>query len=70
MHESLSRLETLDPRQSQLVELRYFGGLTVEAAAEVLRVSSKTVTREWKAAKAWLYGDLKDGYGDDAGQLE
>jgi RNA polymerase sigma factor (TIGR02999 family) len=70
VHESLSRLEKLDPRQSRIVELRYFGGLTVEEVAEVLGVSSKTVTREWKTAKAWLYGDLKEGHGDDAQQLE
>jgi len=70
VHESLSRLEKLDPRQSQIVELRYFGGLTVEEVAEVLRVSSKTVTREWNTAKAWLYGDLKERHGDDARQLE
>ena len=66
VHESLSRLEKLDPRQSRIVELRYFGGLTVEEVAEVLGVSSKTVTREWNTAKAWLYGDLKDGHADDA----
>jgi len=66
VHESLSRLEKLDPRQSHIVELRYFGGLTVEEVAEVLGVSSKTVRREWNSAKAWLYGDLKDGHEDDA----
>jgi RNA polymerase sigma factor (TIGR02999 family) len=60
VHESLSRLEKLDPRQSHIVEMRYFGGLTVEEVAEVLGVSSKTVTREWNTAKAWLYGDLKE----------
>jgi RNA polymerase sigma factor (TIGR02999 family) len=70
VHESLSRLEKLDPRASRIVELRYFGGLTVEEVAEVLGISSKTVTREWNTAKAWLYGDLKDGHEDDAGQLE
>jgi RNA polymerase sigma factor (TIGR02999 family) len=70
VHESLSRLEKLDPRESRIVELRYFGGLTVEEVAEVVGVSSKTVTREWNTAKAWLYGDLKDGHADDAGQLE
>ena len=70
VHESLSRLEKLDPRQSRIVELRYFGGLSVEEVAEVLRVSSKTVTREWNTAKAWLYGDLKERHGDDARQLE
>jgi len=70
VHESLSRLEKLDPRQSHIVELRYFGGLTVEEVAEVLGVSSKTVTREWNTAKAWLYGDLRERSADDAPRLE
>ncbi len=60
VNESLSRLEKLDPRQARIVELRYFGGLTVDEVAEVLGVSSKTVMREWNTAKAWLYGDLKE----------
>jgi RNA polymerase sigma factor (TIGR02999 family) len=60
VHESLSRLEMLDARQARIVELRYFGGLTVEEAAEVLGISAKTVMRELNVAKAWLYGDLKD----------
>ena len=59
VHESLSRLEKVDARQSRIVELRYFGGLTVEETAEVMGVSTKTVIRELKVAKAWLYGDLK-----------
>ena len=70
VNESLSRLEKFDFRQGRIVELRYFGGLTVDEAAEVLGVSSKTVMREWKIARAWLYGDLKERHGDDAGQLE
>jgi RNA polymerase sigma factor (TIGR02999 family) len=60
VHESLSRLEMLDARQARIVELRYFGGLTVEEVAEVLGISAKTVMRELNVAKAWLYGDLKD----------
>jgi len=60
VNESLSRLEKLDPRQGRIVELRYFGGLTVDEVAEVLGISSKTVMREWNTAKAWLYGDLKE----------
>lgn len=60
IHESLSRLEKLDPRQGRVVELRYFGGLTVEEVAEVLGVTAKTVARDWNSAKAWLYGDLKE----------
>ena len=70
VHESLSRLEKLDPRQGRMVELRYFGGLTVEEVAHVLGVSSKTVRREWNSAKAWLYGDLKERYGADTRRLE
>lgn len=60
VHESLSRLQMLDARQARIVELRYFGGLTVEEIAEVVCVSTKTVMRELNVAKAWLYGDLKD----------
>src|SRR5229473_2147022 len=60
VHESLSRLEKLDTRQARIVELRYFGGLTVEETAEVVGISTRTVTRELNVAKAWLYGDLKD----------
>jgi RNA polymerase sigma factor (TIGR02999 family) len=60
VHESLSRLEKLDARQARIVELRYFGGLTLEEAAEVVGISTKTVMRELNVAKAWLYGDLKD----------
>jgi RNA polymerase sigma factor (TIGR02999 family) len=64
VHESLSRLETLDARQARIVELRYFGGLTVEEIAEVVAISTKTVMRELNVAKAWLYGDLKDRCAD------
>jgi RNA polymerase sigma-70 factor (ECF subfamily) len=59
LDESLERLEKLDPRQARIVELKYFGGLTVEEAAQVLGVSPTTVRREWSSAKAWLYGELK-----------
>jgi RNA polymerase sigma factor (sigma-70 family) len=57
-------LENLDARQARIVELRYFGGLTVEETAEVVDISTKTVMRELKVAKAWLYGDLKDRHAD------
>jgi len=70
VHESLSRLEKLDARQARIVELRYFGGLTVEEIAEVVGISTKTVTRELNVAKAWLYGDLKESDADDAPLLE
>ena len=59
LDESLERLAKLDPRQSKIVELRFFGGLTVEQTAEVLGISPKTVKRDWAVAKAWLHGDLK-----------
>ncbi len=70
VHESLARLEAMDARQARIVELRYFGGLTMEETAEVLHLSSKTVMREWNMAKAWLYGSLKGQYGDNSGELE
>jgi DNA-directed RNA polymerase specialized sigma24 family protein len=63
-------LEKLDSRQGRIVELRYFGGLTMEETAEVLRVSPKTVMREWNIAKAWLYGELKERPRDDARGME
>ena len=59
LHEVLTRLETLDPQQGRVVELRYFGGLTMEETAEVLQISPATVGREWTLAKAWLYAELK-----------
>jgi RNA polymerase sigma-70 factor, ECF subfamily len=64
--ESLNLLAKIDPRQARIVELRFFGGLSVEEAAEVLGVSPKTVKRDWSVAKAWLYADLKERYGIDA----
>jgi RNA polymerase sigma factor (TIGR02999 family) len=66
LHECLTRLEKLDDRQARIVEFRYFGGLTVEEAAEVLGVSPTTVRRDWTSAKAWLYGELIAYYGHHA----
>ena len=54
LDDALASLATLDPRRSEIVELRFFGGLSIEETAEVLKVSSPTVQREWRAAKAWL----------------
>ena len=56
--EALTRLEGVDERKSQVVELRFFGGLSVKETAEVLKVSPETVMRDWKLAKAWLLGEL------------
>jgi RNA polymerase sigma factor (TIGR02999 family) len=55
---ALETLAELDPSKSRIVELKYFGGMTLEETAEVLGVSRATVTREWRMAKAWLYGEL------------
>ena len=59
LDEALARLAQFDPRQSRVVELRFFGGLSEEEAAQVLGVSSRTVKRDWRLAKTWLYGELK-----------
>jgi RNA polymerase sigma factor (TIGR02999 family) len=61
LNDALNRLETLDPRKSKVVELRYFGGLSVEEAAEVLKVSPITVMRDWQFAKAWLAREMQNG---------
>lgn len=58
LDEALTRLSALDERLSQVVEYRYFGGLTEEEAAEVLGVSARTVRRDWSKAKAWLFKEL------------
>ena len=58
LDEVLMRLAELDPRKGQVVELRFFGGLTVEETATALRVSEETVMRDWKLAKAWLLREL------------
>jgi RNA polymerase sigma factor (TIGR02999 family) len=57
---ALDRLAALSPRQAQIVELRYFGGLTVEETATLLELSEKTVKRDWAAARAWLRRELGD----------
>jgi RNA polymerase sigma factor (TIGR02999 family) len=59
--EALKRLEQIDPRQSRLVELRFFAGLNVEEAAEVMGISMTSVKREWRSAKAWLHRELAIG---------
>jgi RNA polymerase sigma-70 factor, ECF subfamily len=61
LDDALTALQALDPRRSRVVELRYFGGLSVEETAEVLQISPETVMREWKRAKAWLYSELSKG---------
>ncbi len=58
LDEALTRLAELDERQAQIVELRYFSGLSVEETAEVLHISTATVKNDWKSAKAWLYQEI------------
>jgi RNA polymerase sigma-70 factor (ECF subfamily) len=59
LEEALDELAKLDQRKSRVVELRYFGGLSLEETAEVLEISLMTVRRDWRAAKAWLYRSIK-----------
>jgi len=58
---ALNRLEVLNPRHRQVVEMRYFGGLSVEETAEALNVSPITVKRDWRVARAWLKGQIRPG---------
>ena len=59
LNAALLKLEEFDPRKSRVVELRYFGGLSIEETAEALEVSAVTITREWRSARAWLARELR-----------
>ena len=61
LDEALTALATVDLRKSQVVEMRFFGGLTVEETAEALHISRDTVKRDWKMAKLWLLRELRGG---------
>ena len=63
LDEALNRLEKLDQRQSKIIELRFFGGLTIEEVARVLNISPATVKREWSLARAWLYKQVRGNTG-------
>ena len=69
LDEALRALEIIDPQKGKIVELRYFGGLTTEETAEVLDISPRTVRREWRRAKAWLYRMISEGSGDETRPL-
>lgn len=69
LDQSLERLARLDARQAKIVELRFFGGLTVEQTAEALGISPKTVKRDWSSAKAWLYGEMTGDHDGGSRQL-
>jgi len=60
LDEALTKLTAIDPRKGKVVELRFFGGLSVEETAEALKISAVTVMREWSMAKAWLYNSLNN----------
>jgi RNA polymerase sigma factor (TIGR02999 family) len=64
LDEALNELARLDPRKVQIIEMRFFGGLSVEETAEVLKVSPATVRRDWSIAKLWLYRELRAGNAD------
>jgi RNA polymerase sigma factor (TIGR02999 family) len=63
LDEALTKLAALDPQQSRIVELRYFGGLTIEETAEALELSPMTIKREWRIARAWLHCEM-GSFGD------
>jgi RNA polymerase sigma factor (TIGR02999 family) len=64
LDEALKALAQLDERKSRVIELRYFGGLTVEETASVLKVSPDTVTRDWRLAKVWLRREMRTAHSD------
>jgi RNA polymerase sigma-70 factor, ECF subfamily len=63
LDEALGRLSLLEPRQTRVVELRFFGGLTIDQSADVLGVSPRTVKNDWNVARAWLHRELKSKSG-------
>jgi RNA polymerase sigma factor (TIGR02999 family) len=64
LDEALERLAALDPRKARVVEMRFFGGLSVQESAEVLNVSEVTVRRDWQFAKTWLLREIRGEKGD------
>jgi RNA polymerase sigma-70 factor (ECF subfamily) len=70
LDDAMNTLAQFDARKAQVVEMRFFGGLSVEETAEVLKVSSITVIRDWSTAKAWLYRELAGEAHDEPGSLE
>ena len=70
LDDALNTLGHFDSRKVQIIEMRFFGGLSVEETAEVLKVSVATVRRDWSIAKCWLYRELGGGTGDEFGAVE
>ena len=69
LDDALQSLERVDPQKGKIVELRYFGGLSIEQTAEVLNISPRTVRREWQRSKAWLYRMITEGTADETRPL-
>jgi RNA polymerase sigma-70 factor, ECF subfamily len=65
LDEALGVLAEIDPRQARIVELRFFGGLTIEETAEVLGLSPATIKSEWRSARAWLYREMRKDQPDE-----
>jgi len=70
LDDAMNGLAQMDERKARVVEMRFFGGLSVDETAEVLQVSPVTVMRDWSTAKAWLYRELKGGGSDGSQSLE
>ena len=70
LDDAMNGLARIDPRKVQVVEMRFFGGLSVEETAEVLKISPITVKRDWRGARAWLYRELTGGNTDGRGAME
>jgi RNA polymerase sigma-70 factor (ECF subfamily) len=58
LDDALNALAEFDPRKSRIIELRFFGGLSIEETAEIMKIAPVTVTREWRAARAWLRREM------------
>jgi RNA polymerase sigma factor (TIGR02999 family) len=69
LDDALGFLERVDPQKAKIVELRYFGGLSIEETAEILDISPRTVRREWQRSKAWLYRIISEGTADETRPL-
>src|SRR5215813_12340782 len=70
LDDAMHALARIDPRKVQVVEMRFFGGLSVEETAEVLKISTVTVKRDWRAARLWLYREMTSGSADGREPLE
>ena len=64
LHDALSTLELVDPRQAKVVELRYFGGFSVEEIGEILEISPRSVKRHWALARIWLFKHMAEPHAD------